>query len=161
MNAGNVGMIERGQHLRFTSETRQPFRIRREGIGKDFQGDVAIQLRIARAIDLAHAASPQKRQDFERSESSSGGKRHWPVRFYATASRLSSERILRRMTTRTTLVIVLTLLAFCRPVASFGQDADGSALYQRNCAQCHDSGVNRAPVRDTFLAMTPERVLAA
>jgi len=65
------------------------------------------------------------------------------------------------MNTRTVLVLTLTALFFGRPVASFGQDADGATLYQRNCAQCHDAGINRAPQRDAFLSMTPERVLAA
>jgi len=65
------------------------------------------------------------------------------------------------MNMRTALVLALTALFFGRPVASFGQDADGGTLYQRNCAQCHDAGINRAPQRDAFLSMTPERVLAA
>ena len=65
------------------------------------------------------------------------------------------------MNMRTALVLALTALFFGRPVASFGQDADGASLYQRNCAQCHDAGINRAPQRDAFLSMTPERVLAA
>jgi len=38
---------------------------------------------------------------------------------------------------------------------------NGAKVYQRNCAQCHDAGINRAPQRDAFLSMTPERVLAA
>ena len=41
------------------------------------------------------------------------------------------------------------------------QDVDAPTLYQRNCSQCHDAGINRAPQRDAFLSMTPERVLAA
>jgi polyvinyl alcohol dehydrogenase (cytochrome) len=45
--------------------------------------------------------------------------------------------------------------------AAYGQDPDAPTLYQRNCSQCHDAGVNRAPLRDAFLSMTPERVLAA
>jgi polyvinyl alcohol dehydrogenase (cytochrome) len=38
---------------------------------------------------------------------------------------------------------------------------DGADLYKRNCAQCHDNGTNRAPNRDSFKALTAERVLAA
>ena len=41
------------------------------------------------------------------------------------------------------------------------QTPDGADLYKRTCAQCHDSGANRAPGRDVFLAMPAERVLAA
>src|SRR5436305_9913672 len=38
---------------------------------------------------------------------------------------------------------------------------DGAALYRRDCAACHDMGVDRAPARDTLQTMTAERVLAA
>jgi polyvinyl alcohol dehydrogenase (cytochrome) len=41
------------------------------------------------------------------------------------------------------------------------QDPDGAALYAQACATCHDTGANRAPSRDAFLAMPPERVLSA
>ena len=38
---------------------------------------------------------------------------------------------------------------------------DGAELYKRSCAQCHDNGTNRAPNRDSFKALAPERVLSA
>jgi polyvinyl alcohol dehydrogenase (cytochrome) len=38
---------------------------------------------------------------------------------------------------------------------------DGAALYRRDCATCHDMGVDRAPSRETLQTMTAERVLAA
>lgn len=38
---------------------------------------------------------------------------------------------------------------------------DGAALYRRDCAGCHDAGVDRAPARDALAAMTADRVLAA
>jgi polyvinyl alcohol dehydrogenase (cytochrome) len=38
---------------------------------------------------------------------------------------------------------------------------DGADLYKRACAQCHDAGVGRAPNRDQFRAMLPDRVLSA
>jgi len=38
---------------------------------------------------------------------------------------------------------------------------DGGALYRRDCAACHDMGVDRAPARDALQAMSAERVLAA
>ena len=36
-----------------------------------------------------------------------------------------------------------------------------ATIYTQSCAGCHDSGVNRAPARDTLRQMQPERVLAA
>src|SRR5688572_28165492 len=41
------------------------------------------------------------------------------------------------------------------------QAPDGADLYKRACAQCHDAGVGRAPNREQFLSMLPDRVLAA
>ncbi len=38
---------------------------------------------------------------------------------------------------------------------------DGSALYRRDCASCHDMGADRAPTREALQTMTAERVLAA
>ena len=59
-----------------------------------------------------------------------------------------------------TLSIALALVALA-PAASRAQDPGAAAFYKRSCAMCHDEGVNRAPARDAFLTMTPERVLAA
>ena len=60
----------------------------------------------------------------------------------------------------------LTRTGFCAlvlsfPVLAFAQAPDGAALYKQNCATCHDAGVNRAPARDAFQAMSAETVLAA
>jgi polyvinyl alcohol dehydrogenase (cytochrome) len=38
---------------------------------------------------------------------------------------------------------------------------DGAAIYQRNCAPCHDRGADRAPSREALRAMSLEQVLAA
>ena len=37
----------------------------------------------------------------------------------------------------------------------------GADVYAANCAVCHDGGMERAPTRDVFAAMVPERVLYA
>ena len=52
-------------------------RARRSGslandVGQDLDRDVAIQLRVARAIDLAHAAGADRHDDFVRAEASAG-----------------------------------------------------------------------------------------
>ena len=58
--------------------------------------------------------------------------------------------------------IVVSAAAFISgPVAAYGQELDGPTIYKRNCSMCHEDGVNRAPRRDAFLSMAPERVLTA
>jgi mono/diheme cytochrome c family protein len=49
-------------------------------------------------------------------------------------------------------------LLFCSCIVSA---QDGAPLYKRNCALCHDAGVERVPNREALKAMSPERVLAA
>ena len=41
------------------------------------------------------------------------------------------------------------------------QAQDGAALYRRDCAGCHDMGIDRAPARDALQTMSAERVLSA
>jgi polyvinyl alcohol dehydrogenase (cytochrome) len=55
------------------------------------------------------------------------------------------------------LHIFVLLVLTSTPV--FAQD--GAALYRRDCAACHDMGVDRAPARDALQTMTAERVLTA
>ena len=55
-------------------------------------------------------------------------------------------------------VLVLTALLTAGAPA-FAQD--GAAIYQKQCAQCHDKGVGRAPQLLTLSLLTPERALAA
>ena len=50
------GMIERGEHLRFACEPREPVGVAGERVGQDLERDIAIELRVARAIHLAHPA---------------------------------------------------------------------------------------------------------
>ena len=55
-----------------------------------------------------------------------------------------------------TSVVVLGFASLVR-----AQAPDGAELYKRTCAQCHDTGANRAPARDAFQSMPAERVMAA
>jgi hypothetical protein len=73
VDGGDIGMIERREDLCLTLEAREAIRIEREGLRQDLQRDVAIQFRIARAIDLTHAAGPERRLDFIRAEASARG----------------------------------------------------------------------------------------
>ena len=76
VNRRDVRMIQRREGLGFTRETGEPVLVTRQEIGQHFDGDVAIQLRVMGAIDLAHAARADQRDDFVRTEASSGGQTH-------------------------------------------------------------------------------------
>jgi len=54
-------------------------------------------------------------------------------------------------------VSILVLASCC--AAALAQD--GNAIYQKQCAQCHDKGVGRAPQLLTLSLLTPEQVLAS
>ena len=60
----DVRMIERGEDFRFALKPRQPVGVGCERRWQDFDGDVTLQLRIARAIDLAHTPGPKGGKDF-------------------------------------------------------------------------------------------------
>ena len=68
-------MIERREHLRFAAEPRQSIRIAGQERRQDFQRDVAIELGVARAIDLAHTPGAERGEDLIRAESSAGRQR--------------------------------------------------------------------------------------
>ena len=53
------------------------------------------------------------------------------------------------------------MLAAVGAGAQAPQAPDGAELYKRSCAQCHETGVGRAPSREQFRAMSPDRVLTA
>ena len=61
VDGGDVRVVQRGQRLRFAREAREAIGIGGQGCGQDLDGDVAIELGIARAIDLAHPAGAQWR----------------------------------------------------------------------------------------------------
>ena len=59
VNRADVGMIQRRQHARFALEAREAFWIAREQPRQDLDRDLATELLIMGAIDLAHAASAE------------------------------------------------------------------------------------------------------
>src|ERR1700730_14650155 len=52
----DVGMVERGQDLGFALEASHAFGVAGERFGEDLQRNIALQLGVARAVHLAHAA---------------------------------------------------------------------------------------------------------
>ena len=61
-------MIQRREHPRFALEARAPVGIGRERERQDLDRDVAPELVVARAVDLAHAPDAEQRADRVRPE---------------------------------------------------------------------------------------------
>jgi hypothetical protein len=59
-----VGVAERGQDARLALQPRHQFGICGERWAQDLQRDVPLQACIARAVDLAHSARAEQREDF-------------------------------------------------------------------------------------------------
>ncbi len=66
MDVRDVGVIERGQQLRFAAETGQAVGVVGDRAEQDFDRDVAVQLRIARPIHLAHPPGAEWGEDLIR-----------------------------------------------------------------------------------------------
>ena len=56
-------MIQRRERFGFARESRQAVSVMREGVGQDLDRDIPIQLDVASAKDLAHAALADLRGD--------------------------------------------------------------------------------------------------
>src|SRR6185436_13848899 len=59
VNGGDVGMIERCQELGFTLEASELLRVARELRWQRLDGDLAVELSVARQIHHAHATAAQ------------------------------------------------------------------------------------------------------
>jgi hypothetical protein len=57
-------MVQRGEHFRLALKPRQPIRIAGERGGQDLERHLALQARVARAIDLPHASGTEGGHDF-------------------------------------------------------------------------------------------------
>jgi len=69
-------MVQRGQELRLAMEARDAVGFVREALRDDLQGDIASELRIARAIDLAHSAGAKRSRNLVETKPGTGGERH-------------------------------------------------------------------------------------
>ena len=69
-------MIERCQQLGLALEARRAVRVSSERVRQRFDGDLALQSRVARTKDLAHATSTKRGEDFVRAKSGTGDERH-------------------------------------------------------------------------------------
>ena len=75
----DVRMVERREHLRLAFESRQPLGIVGEQVGQDLERDLAAQLGVAGAVDLAHAARAKRASDLIGTEPGAGCERHMGV----------------------------------------------------------------------------------
>jgi hypothetical protein len=72
----DVGVIERGEDLCFPLEAREAVRIGGEGFWQNLERDIPIQLRVARAIHLAHPARTDGSENLAGTKVSAGCQRH-------------------------------------------------------------------------------------
>ena len=72
----DVRVVQRRERLGFALESGQPFEIAPERVRQNFDRDVTVELGIARAIHLTHAAGAERRDNLERAEAHAGGQRH-------------------------------------------------------------------------------------
>src|SRR5205823_6665427 len=68
----DVRMVERREQLRLALEADHACRVSEEQLGQDLDRDVAPQLRVVRAIDLAHSAVADGAPNSVRAEPRSG-----------------------------------------------------------------------------------------
>ena len=73
VNVRDVRMIQGGEHFRFALKTREPIGVSGQRRRKNLEGDLTLQLRVRRPIDLAHAAHAERRDDFIEPELRSDG----------------------------------------------------------------------------------------
>ena len=76
IDLGDVRMVGCRQCLRFAFESSEPVRIVGERFGQNLQRDIAIELRVPRAIDLTHSALADLSGDFIRAEAHASGQSH-------------------------------------------------------------------------------------
>ena len=69
-------MVHRREHLGLALEPHHPFGIAGNLIGQNFDGDVAIERRIPRAIDFAHAARTERGLNLIAAQAGAGVERH-------------------------------------------------------------------------------------
>jgi hypothetical protein len=72
----DVRMRERGDGLGLALEARERVGVGGQLRGEDLDGDVAVELRVAGAVDLAHPAGAERREDFVGPETGPGSQRH-------------------------------------------------------------------------------------
>ena len=68
----DIRMVQGRERLGFAGESREPVRVTGEQIREDLERDIAVELRVARAVDLAHAAGANGGDHFIGTETGAG-----------------------------------------------------------------------------------------
>ena len=76
VNVAMLGWLRDASDLRLALKPREPIGVAREQIRQNLDRDIAIELRVPRAIHLAHAARADRRDDFVRAEMGAGSQGH-------------------------------------------------------------------------------------
>src|SRR5262245_44165438 len=79
VQGADVWMTQAGDRAGFAAEPFVPRGIAGDVGGKDLDGDRAVEARVARAIHLAHAARPERRDGFIRAAAGASCERHRPA----------------------------------------------------------------------------------
>ena len=69
-------MLELGQDLRLAPEAREAVRVGSESLGEDLDRDLALQLRVGRAVDDPHPALAERAGDLVATEAGAGREAH-------------------------------------------------------------------------------------
>ena len=72
VDAGDVRMVQRREHFGFALEASEPVVVGGDRWRQDFDGDLALQLRVGRAIDLAHTSGANGGDHFIGPETGAG-----------------------------------------------------------------------------------------
>src|SRR5207244_1874276 len=83
----DVRVRERRDRERLTLEPGERIRVLRERFREDLDRDLALQVRVVSAVDLAHAAGAERAADLVGAETGSGWQRHELERRLSTAHR--------------------------------------------------------------------------
>ena len=75
-DVGDVRVIQRGQDPRFATESGETFAVPGDIGAQHLDGDIALQLAVAGAVDLAHAAGAEGRENRVRAEARARRKCH-------------------------------------------------------------------------------------
>jgi hypothetical protein len=76
INLRDVGMVQRGERLRLTLESRQPVGLMGKAVRQSLDGDLASKVGIERAIDLTHPTLADLGDDFVRPDASARHEGH-------------------------------------------------------------------------------------